>query len=64
MDVLRLRTGQVICPRCRQHGEIPRLACGHMVPAGNFVVRNVNGMNDLRCSLCEPEAAAEAAKNM
>ncbi len=63
MDVLRVRT-QVFCPRCQQYGGLPRLACGHVVPAGSFVVRNVGGMNDVRCPVCEPEAAAEAAQNM
>ena len=60
-DALRLRTGQVICPRCRQHGSLPRLACGHVVPTGSFVVRNVGGQGELRCPTCEPETAAEAA---
>ena len=55
-DALRLRTGQVICPRCRQFGEIPRLSCGHYSLPGSSVVRNAGGNNDVRCPQCAPDS--------
>ncbi len=60
MDVLRVRTGQVICPRCRQYGAVPRLACGHYALPGSFVVRNEGGDNDVRCTQCARDSAALA----
>lgn len=63
-ESLRLRTGQVICPRCQQYGELPRLSCGHVSLPGSYVVRNVGGMGEERCPVCAPEAAAEAAAEM
>ena len=59
-DALRVRTGQVICPRCRQYGDIPRLPCGHYALPGSFVVRNEGGNNDIRCAQCGQDGTALA----
>lgn len=61
MDVLRLRTGQVACPACRQGGELARCpACGRACLPGSLVIRNEGGNNDVRCPACAPGAAALA----
>src|SRR6266567_5808915 len=39
---LRLRTGQVACPRCTEHGSIRKMACGHYALPGAAVI-NVSG---------------------
>ena len=59
-DALRLRTGQVICPRCRQSGQLPRAGCGHIVLPGSFTVVNDGGDGGSRCPACAPAAAAAA----
>ncbi|HXJ26526.1 MAG TPA: hypothetical protein VNH17_12535 [Streptosporangiaceae bacterium] len=60
-DVLRLRTGQVICPRCQQHGGPGRCpSCGRVTLPGSLVIRNEGGNNDIRCPACAPDAAARA----
>lgn len=59
-DALRLRTGRTVCPRCRQSGSLPRLACGHVALPGSFVVVNQDGTGAYRCARCAPEAAAAA----
>ena len=60
-DALRIRTGQVFCPRCRQTGEHMRCpGCGRAVLPGSFIVRNAGGYNDVRCPACAPDDAANA----
>jgi hypothetical protein len=54
-DALRLRTGQVVCPACRQHGEVPRLPCGHYALPGSFTASNSDGSN-MQCVQCSPYA--------
>lgn len=54
---LRLRTGQVICPRCRQHGTPQRLSCGHYVPPGSLMINDNGDGKTYRCVRCSPEAA-------
>jgi len=61
MNALRLRTGQVICPRCQQHGQLASCpACGRVVLPGSLIIRNEGGSNDIRCAGCVPAAAALA----
>jgi len=60
VDALRLRTGQVICPRCRQYGGLERLSCGHTVLPGSFVVLNAGGDGKSRCPQCAPGDTAYA----
>jgi hypothetical protein len=60
-DVLRLRTGQVICPRCQQHGGPGNCpSCGRVTLPGSLIIRNEGGNNDARCPACAPDAAAAA----
>lgn len=56
-SVLRLRTGQVICPRCREHGGLQRMACGHVVTPGSLVINDNGDGSTYRCAQCSPEAA-------
>jgi predicted RNA-binding Zn-ribbon protein involved in translation (DUF1610 family) len=55
-DALRLRTGQVICPRCRQFGEIPRLSCGHYALPGTLVSSDSEDHSTMQCPQCSPVA--------
>jgi predicted RNA-binding Zn-ribbon protein involved in translation (DUF1610 family) len=55
-DALRLRTGQVICPRCRQFGEIPRLSCGHYALPGTLVSTDSEDHSTMQCPQCSPVA--------
>ena len=55
-NALRLRTGQVICPRCQQHGELPRLPCGHVALPGTLMVSDSTDGN-MQCPQCSPHAA-------
>ena len=55
-DALRLRTGQVICPRCRQHGELPRLSCGHVALPGTFISSDSEDHSTVQCPRCSPAA--------
>jgi predicted RNA-binding Zn-ribbon protein involved in translation (DUF1610 family) len=55
-DALRLRTGQVICPRCRQNGELPRLACGHYALPGTLVSSDSDDLSTMQCPRCSPVA--------
>ena len=60
-DALRLRTGQVICPACRQHGgpaDCP--SCGRVTLPGSLIIVNEGGNADVRCPACAPESAAAA----
>jgi hypothetical protein len=60
-DALRLRTGQVICPRCQQYGELARCpACNTAVLPGSFIVSNAGGNADVRCPACAPGEAVHA----
>lgn len=56
-DALRLRTGQVACPRCRQGGELPRLACGHVALPGTLMLSDSTEDN-YQCPQCSPANAA------
>jgi predicted RNA-binding Zn-ribbon protein involved in translation (DUF1610 family) len=56
MDVLRLRTGQVICPRCQQSGSLPRLPCGHVALPGTLMTSDSTEGN-YQCPKCSPHAA-------
>ena len=56
-DALRLRTGQVICPRCRQRGELPRLSCGHYALPGTFISTDSDDRSTVQCPQCSPVAA-------
>jgi hypothetical protein len=51
-----LRTGQVICPKCRQFGEIPRLACGHYALPGQLVSTDSDDHSTKQCVACSPVA--------
>ena len=55
-DALRLRTGQVICPRCRQNGELPRLTCGHYALPGTLVSSDSDDLSTMQCPRCSPVA--------
>lgn len=55
-DALRLRTGQVICPRCQQNGELPRLACGHVALPGTLMITD-STTDNFQCPQCSPVAA-------
>jgi hypothetical protein len=57
MDALRLRTGQVACPRCRQGGELPRLPCGHVALPGSLIVTDSEDGSNYQCAQCAPQAA-------
>jgi len=60
-DALRLRTGQVACPHCRQGGQLGRCpACRCAVLPGSLIIRNEGGNNDIRCPACVPDAAVLA----
>jgi len=61
-DALRLRTGQVICPRCRQYGDIPRLSCGHYSLPGSLVITDSDDYGNMQCAQCSPHV--EQAGNM
>jgi hypothetical protein len=58
---LRLRNGQVACPRCQERGSLRKLACGHYGVAGAQVL-NENG--DGRTFVCTPCATARTAEAM
>ena len=55
-DALRLRTGQVICPRCREHGGLPRLSCGHYALPGTLVSSDSEDHSTMQCPQCSPVA--------
>ncbi len=56
MNVLRLRTGQVICPRCQQSGSLPVLPCGHVALPGTLMISDSTSGN-YQCPQCSPHAA-------
>jgi hypothetical protein len=63
-SALRLRTGQVICPRCQQSGGPANCpSCGRVTLPGSLIIINEGGNADTRCPSCAPAAAA-AAGNM
>lgn len=53
-DALRLRTGQVICPRCRQYGDLPRASCGHYVLPGQLISSDSDDHSTMQCPACSP----------
>lgn len=53
-DALRLRTGQVVCPRCRQYGGLTRLACGHYSLPGSLVTTDSEDHGNTQCMQCSP----------
>lgn len=52
---LRLKTGQVACPRCQEYGQWERLDCGHLSLPGAKIMRNVGGTGESRCLRCAGE---------
>jgi hypothetical protein len=53
-DVLRLRTGQIACPRCRQHGKLAQLPCGHYSLPGAFTISDSDDGSNHQCTQCSP----------
>jgi hypothetical protein len=55
---LRLRTGQVACPRCQEHGGLQRLACGHYGVAGALKVVECGDGKTFVCAACAADSGA------
>jgi hypothetical protein len=57
--LLRLKSGQNACPRCRETGYFQRLACGHFaLPGALRVNENGDGKTFVCGNCCSPGAAA------
>lgn len=46
----------MICPRCRQHGGLPRLSCGHYALPGSLMVTDSEDGSNYQCPQCSPLA--------
>ena len=52
---LRMRGGQLACPRCQESGSLRKLACGHYALAGSLIINSNGDGQTYECAQCSPD---------